>query len=535
MRIVTSSEMSAIESNVIEHYKFSEKLIIENIAISGADILQRNFLDVYEIEDIIVLLGLGNNASDGLAIGRQLCNRGYSVRALLLFPAEDMNDETKNQLDLAFDFGVKVTEIKKADQLASFLEQTDRQALVLDAILGTGFRAPLSNKLFDIVNVVNQQELIKVAIDMATGIVCDNGAVSGNAIKADATLVIACPKTGHFIGEGAIHSGSLLLVNAGFPPKSFEGGQTFLLDKTTLEDFYDNRDIYGHKNTFGHCLVVGGSHGMTGAVTLASQAALAVGAGLVTASTWEDSYPELCCQVAPEMIKGLIPTLEDDVEEVVKELSRWDTIVVGPGLGRGERARDVVLKILNHFPGPVVVDADALRVLDMDKDFAVLAQRKSPTVLTPHIGEFADIAKKPKQDVIEDPLRHLKELVEKTNSAILLKGAASYLGLPNGEVYINYSPNDAMATSGSGDVLSGILGGLLAQSPGERHQSGLFTDHSDVFNAMKLGIMIHTLSGKHAKQSVGSRCVSAGKLIDYFPEAFKELDTDILGTEEVLK
>ena len=159
MRIVNRSEMQNLEKEVIENFKFSKRLIIENIAISGANTLEKNILIEHNINDIIVLVGPGNNGSDGLAIGRQLCNRGYSVRALLVTPAEEMNDEAKGQLDLAFDFGVKVTEIKKAEQLASFLQQTSAETLVLDAIMGVGFRPPLSNQLFDMVNIINSEDV----------------------------------------------------------------------------------------------------------------------------------------------------------------------------------------------------------------------------------------------------------------------------------------------------------------------------------------------------------------------------------------
>ena len=257
---------------------------------------------------------------------------------------------------------------------------------------------------------------------------------------------------------------------------------------------------------------------------MASMAALKVGTGLVTASTWEECYPELCSRIVPEVMTGLIPTEKADVDDIIKELARWDSIVLGPGLGRGPRARSTVLKVLNHFAGPVIVDADAIRVLNIEEDAEILSARKWPTILTPHMGEFADFMKADKEKVLENPMEYLKNLVERTNSCILLKGACSFLGLPSGEVYINYFPNDGMASGGSGDVLSGILGGLLAQSPMQVRSSAMFADKSIVYESLKLGIAAHTLAGKYAAQTHGARAMTAGSLIESLSRAFKEIE-----------
>jgi hydroxyethylthiazole kinase-like uncharacterized protein yjeF len=259
-------------------------------------------------------------------------------------------------------------------------------------------------------------------------------------------------------------------------------------------------------------------------------AALKAGTGLVTASTWEESYPEMCSRIIPEVMTGLIPTEKDDVDDIVRELKRWDSIVIGPGLGRGKKSRETVLKVLNHFAGPVVVDADALRVLNIEEDAQVLSQRKWPTILTPHMGEFADFAQTEIDKVLENPMEYLKTMVDRTNSCILMKGACSYLGLPNGEIYINYFPNDGMASGGSGDVLAGILGGLLAQSPMEVKSSAMFANKDVVYDAIKLGLTAHTLAGKHAAIKEGARSMTAGSLIEHLSDAFKELEEMEFGT-----
>ncbi len=525
MRVVNTNEMKEIEDRTINEFGFSENLIIENVGQRGADFIQETFLENYSFGEIIVLVGGGNNGADGLSIARHLSNRGFSTRAFMLFSEDDFKDELKVQLNFARKFGVKINEISSTEQLESYFTQTQDEFLVIDAILGLGFRPPLSNYLFDVVNLVNDYASVLVSIDVPTGICGDNGASSGNAMMADFTMAVGLPKLCHYVGDGAVHTGSLVTISGGFPLAAVEGGDKFVLNSFDVAEALKQRDKFAHKGTFGHCLIVGGSPGLTGATLMASQAALKVGTGLVTASTWEECYPEMCSRMIPEIMTGLIPTEEQDVETIIKELKRWDSIVIGPGLGRSAKARETVLNVLNHFAGPVVVDADAIRVLNIEDDCQVLTQRKWPTILTPHFGEFADFAKTEKEKVLENPMEYLRSMVDKTNSCILMKGPCSYLGLPNGEIHINYFPNDGMASGGSGDVLAGILGGLLAQSPMEVKSSSMFANKDVVYNALKLGICAHTLAGKYAAKTEGARAMTAGSLISNLGHAFLELES----------
>ncbi|MAF78002.1 MAG: hypothetical protein CME60_07555 [Halobacteriovoraceae bacterium] len=527
MRVVSSEEMKAIESLTTQDMGFGEARIIENVGGNAAEFIENRFLLENDFSEIIVFVGKGYNGANGLCIARHLTNKGYSVRAFLLFSESEFGPVITEQLNFARHFGVKVNSIDDTEQIESYFTQTQDEFLVIDAILGMGFNPPLSNYLFDVVNLINDYATIVVSVDAPTGVAGDNGRVNGNAIHADYTMAIGLPKVCHYVGDGAEHTGKLVVIEAGFPYKTLVGGDKQLLSANDCIENLKRRDKFGHKNSFGHCLVVGGSPGLTGAVIMSSLAALKVGTGLVTASTWKESYVELCSRIVPEVMTGLIPTVKEAVDDIIKDLNRWDSIVLGPGLGRDLKSRQVVLQVLNHFAGPVVVDADAIRVLNLEEDDQVLAQRKWPTILTPHMGEFADFAKVDKAAVLENPMAYLRKLVDRTNSCILLKGACSYLGLPNGDIFINYFPNDGMASGGSGDVLSGILGGLLAQSPMEVKTSSMFANKQVVYDAIKLGIIIHTLSGKHASLKEGSRSMTAMSLVEYLSDAFAELEEQL--------
>lgn len=313
--------------------------------------------------------------------------------------------------------------------------------------------------------------------------------------------------------------------------ETIDGGDKALLLTENISHLYQGRSKFAHKNSLGHALIIGGSTGLSGALIMASEAALRVGTGLVTAATWEESYEEATSRMTPEVMTGLIPTDRDDVEEIIRLLERYDSIVIGPGLGRTEKTRSSVVKLLSNFAGPVAVDADAINALSLKEDSDLLKSRKGTTILTPHIGEFASFMGVSNSEVLSDPLGLLKQAVEKTNSCIILKGACSFLAFPTGEVLINYFPNDGMATGGSGDVLSGMLGGLLAQAAPDKDQkkkSSLFTNDSSYNEALCLGVALHTIAGKHAANKKGSESMSARDIIKNLKEAFREISNPLV-------
>lgn len=524
MRIVDLNEMKEIENQAIEKYGFTEDLIIENVGIQGAHFLDENFLQEHSYEELVVLVGPGNNGADGLALARHLKNLGHSVRAFLLFPDDMVKPYLLKQMELAKNFGVRMSEIRNFDQIDSYFSETPGPFCIVDAILGTGFRLPLSNYLFDIINAVNNYASLMVALDIPSGITGDTGKMSSTAIKADYTLAIGLPKIGLYVSDGAMYSGSMFTLDAGFPRELIEGGDKSLLSLESVVSIYRPRNKFAHKNSFGHALVLGGSQGLTGALIMASKAALKVGTGLVTASTWTENYGELASRIIPEIMTGMIPVEEEEINHILKELDRYHSIVIGPGLGRSQKARDIVLAVLNNFSGPVILDADAIKVMSLKDDGHIIQHRKFPTILTPHMGEFAHFFGTSVEQVLEDPITYLKSLVDQTNSSVILKGPCTFLGFPNGEVHVNYSPNDGMATGGSGDVLAGILGGLLAQIPVDRSRSSIFDDKRHFYQALRLGVAVHTLTGKYAAENLGERAMSAGSLIDYLAQAFKEIE-----------
>ena len=525
MRVVTCKEMKQIEVESIQEFGFSETLIIENVGINASSFLHESILKERNYNELVFLIGKGNNGADGFAIARHLKRMGYLVRAFSFDAEEDCTDELKRQKHLAQRFGVRISHINNIEQLSDYFNHAQESYFVVDAIFGTGIRFPLPELFLEVIEVANRNAEIMVSVDTPSGLNGDQGTFSGKAIQADCTLSIGLPKLGHYLGHGPELTGKIHNIDAGFPEEPVNGGDKFLLSIEDAGYITKIRDRFAHKNTFGSTLLIGGSLGFSGALAMASTASLKVGTGLVTAMTWERNYQEFVSEAIPEVMKGFIPKDEAKWDSLIRRLSSFDSVVIGPGLGRSPQARRVVQNVLNNYNGPVVVDADAINVLSLKEDKNLFALRKSPTLLTPHLGEFArflglDVAK-----VRMNPFEYLKEMVSELNSAVILKGPGSFLAFPSGNTFINYFPNPGLATGGSGDVLAGILGGLFSQDGSFTSKQLVYEDKEHRFEkAVCLGVLTHTLAGRYAADRLGERFMTAGSIIDAFPEVFNEFN-----------
>lgn len=523
MRIVSTDEMQEIEKLSKSEFGFDEKLIIENAGLLGANTIEKVLLDKKVQAEIIFLVGKGNNGADGMAMARHLVNRGFRCRAFVLFAEKECKVGLSEQLKMAKSYGVKIDYIDTAFQLSSYLNEVGAGAIV-DCLFGTGVQLPLSNFLYDVIDYVNSYGSLIFSVDIPSGVSGDSGAVQGNAIKAYMTLAIGYPKLGHYISNAPRFTGLLEILNVGFPASFEQKGDKFLLNPEHMMDLVNPRDKFADKKVYGHSLVLGGSHGLTGAAALAAKASLHVGSGLVTVATWEPQYQELIPRLIPEIMTGYIPLDIKKWDRIIQDLNKYSSVVIGPGLARSTRARRLVLEVLNNFDGPVIVDADAINVLNFSEDKKAFTLRNAPTVLTPHFGEFAKFTGLHYDELKNKPVKYLKELVDSINCTVVLKGPCTFLGCTDGSVYFNYLPNDGMATGGAGDVLAGILGGLLGQDSQIKEKLTL-VDRYEAFNrTVAFSIYLHSLCGQIAAADFGVRTMAANSLIESLPKAFKKVD-----------
>jgi hydroxyethylthiazole kinase-like uncharacterized protein yjeF len=539
VRIVNSIEMKELEKIAKEKFGLSENIIVETIGLRASEYIYKNYLQKKHFNEVVVLVGKGNNGADGLAMARHLRRYNVSLRAFLLFSENDCTPELKRQLSMAKGFGVKVTDLQGYEQFDAYFSQMSGSLLVIDAIFGTGIRLPLSQAIFDLIKLVNKYRDVTISIDMPSGVCSDTGDAGGSAIIATETLAIALPKVGSYISQGPTHVGKLTVIDGGFPNELLGKGHRSLLTPSFVSGLAQKRDPFAYKNIFGHLLTIGGSPGLTGALVLSSHAGLRVGAGLVTALTWSESYAEFCSSVMPEVMKGVIPHDEQMLNQQMKKLLDYDAVVCGPGMGRGEKGlktREIVERVLNFYQGPLVIDADAINVLDLNKDMTLLRERRGVTVLTPHIGEFSRLIGKDSKQILARPLEFAKEFVEQTNCGLVLKGPCTLVLFPTNEKFFHYRPNPGMATGGTGDVLAGIIGGLLAQMKTDpahpAPRTSLRMQEFERFQASTcLAVVVHSMAGDLALKKWGERAMVASSIIDRLAAAFNAIQLTSKGNE----
>jgi NAD(P)H-hydrate epimerase len=301
------------------------------------------------------------------------------------------------------------------------------------------------------------------------------------------------------------------VVDIALPMGFRTDGSIHALSKDTVAPLLKRRDQYGHKNSFGHTLLVGGSRGKLGAISMAARSCLRVGTGLVTAVTWEDAYEQLLGRVDDEIMCLPLSFEEQRYNEYKSQIHYYSSVVVGPGMGTGERSEKLLADLIDYYRGPLVIDADGITLLANPDIRQRLHARKGPTILTPHPGELSRLLGVPKPEVVDKPMEMVAKAAEETNSVVLLKGATTFICGGDGHAYLNHYPNDGMATAGSGDVLAGMIGGIVGQQK------------MDPKDAVCLGVFMHSLAGDKAAQKLGHRSMTASDIISHLGESFLEL------------
>ncbi|MBU6154581.1 MAG: NAD(P)H-hydrate dehydratase [Bdellovibrionales bacterium] len=518
LRICTNEEMRRLDKTAETEMGIGPVLLMENAGRAASEIIVREYPGAGIEDEIIVFAGKGNNAGDAFVVARQLLGLGRKVRVFHLVPGNEYKGATAENFKILQRMKAKLAHITEAQELEAFLGQARPPVLAIDGIIGTGLKGDLEGHFYDVVELINQNFEEIVSLDIPTGVSGDSGQVQGTAIQATLTISFGFPRLGHFLPPGANYRGKLVNVDISLPHRFSIEGNKFLLQAKTVARKIVRRDRYAHKNTFGHVLMIGGSAGRTGAISMATRAALRTGTGLATVASWSESMGSLMAQLPEEAMTLTIPEHEKNYDRYADQLKQFSAVVVGPGMGNRPEAKRLIEILLGYYQGPIVLDADALNILSEHQLHSLCQNRKAPTVLTPHPGEMARLLGCKKDDVIRDPLGSLKKAVDLTHSVVLLKGAATLLFSPDEVMYLNHFPNSGMATAGSGDVLAGMIGALLAQG-----LSG--------FDAAQVGVYLHSLAGARAARKVSPRGMMAGDIIRCIPGAYLELQK-VYGEEE---
>ncbi|MGK5083776.1 NAD(P)H-hydrate dehydratase [Bdellovibrionota bacterium FG-1] len=503
--------MRELDSIAEHEYGLDAILLMENAGRAAAQILLERYPHAGRETEALVFAGKGNNAGDAFVVARRLLCMDRKVRVFHLQPESGYTGATLKNFQILKKLKAKLVCLEASSDLQDFFNSSRGPFTIVDGIFGTGLKGDLEGMFYEVVEMINAQNSPEVvSLDIPSGVSGDTGAVHGNSVMASMTVSFGFPKLGHFLPPGAARRGELINVDISLPARFRKEGDKFLLLKQPIAHLVQERDRYGHKNSFGHTLLIGGSPGRLGAIVMAARACHRIGTGLVTIASWEDSFNNLLLKIPNETMAVPLKFSGPEYDVYLRNLPTYSSIVVGPGLGLRAEGRKLLEELLMSYHGPMVVDADALNLIADHKLHELLIRRRAPTVLTPHLGEMARLMGVSKEEVRQDPVRMIKEGVAATHSIMLLKGAATIITSPEDQLYLNHYPNDGMATAGSGDVLAGMIGGLLGQG-------------MDPFPGTLLGVYLHSLAGDFAAKALGHRSMTAQDIIENISNAFKDI------------
>ena len=487
MKLVFAKEMQSLDQQSAEQIGLPTMVLMENagkaVAETAADFLEDCFG-----KNIVVFTGKGNNGGDGFAAARWLSNQGARVKVFLVSPWQELTGDAAAQLRICRKCGIELFALKEDRGSWDVAEVSCRQAdLVIDAVLGTGFNGVLQGVQQRVCGLMNSIAVPVVSIDVPSGVSADTGSADKNAVQADITVTMALAKPGLFLYPAAELSGEIIVADIGMPKILLErmDSKKFLLTENIACDLLPQRNGNCHKGEAGRVVITAGSPGFTGAAALCSEAAVK----------------------AEIMVEGLIERMPGALGggatgAVLDKAGRADVLAIGPGLGTSGSTVEVIREILQSVEVPVIIDADALTALQ--GHVGILNTMRAPKVLTPHPGELGRLLDLEAAEVDARRLELAGKYAAEWDAVLVLKGAPTIIGCPDGNVYINTTGNSAMATGGSGDVLTGIIAGLAAQG-------------ISVQEAALAGVYMHGLAGDLASKGIIG--MAAGEISQYLPQA----------------
>lgn len=510
MKIVTAHQMRELDRRTIQEAGVPGKTLMERAGAGVVSAMEETFGDL-KGKTVTIFCGKGNNGGDGFVVARLLRQKRSTVQVCLLAHTRDLKGDAKLMYQ-RFVKGASRSTVLSAPSPDHVHRLTRDSHVLVDALLGTGTSSPIAGPYHETIQAMNASETNTVAVDLPSGIDADTGATLGAAVHADLTVTFGNPKLGLFLGAGIDHVGRLHCVDIGIPNQYVEDLHLpiELLTAATIRPWLPKRPASSHKGTFGHVGIIAGSSGKSGAAALAAKAALRVGAGLVTVATPAgvqasvgSGLPEVMTLPLPETAEHTLS--RQALPQLQTFLQSRTAIGIGPGLSTHAETAGVIRTLIAQCDRPIVIDADALNALAGHTN--LLRSCPISPILTPHPGEMARLLGESTTATVNHNRLDIAQDFARTHASIVvLKGARTIIAHPHGSTAITPTGNPGMATAGTGDVLTGILTGLLAQgiSPWEAAQSGVY---------------LHGFAGDLAAQAYGYPSLMAGDLLNYLPQA----------------
>ncbi len=510
--VVTARQMQQIDRLAMENWGISGLVLMENAGRSVVDFLAAELPDLPR-RRFLVLCGKGNNGGDGLVITRHLLNRNLQVECAVLGKIAELKGDARTNVQILINAGFPLREITAVEQLTPLLTP---EKVIIDAIFGTGLSSPPAGIYARTIELINQSGAQVVSVDVPSGVNADTGEILEPAIRARLTVTMALPKLGLLFYPGKTCTGKLLIADIGIPKKLLQQtGDTFLVDADSVQKLLPFRPPDGHKGTFGTCLLVSGSQGFTGAACLAAMAAVRAGAGLVRLA-YPESLSPIVESAVLEPVKHPLPetgekTLSLQALEPLAQLAAGaDAVAIGPGIATHPETRQLLLELLPKIEKPLVLDADGLN--NLAGQIKMLSRIKPPVILTPHPGELSRLTGIPVQEINRRRVEIAREFSTQHNLLLVLKGAPTVIAAPDSRVFINPTGNSGLGSGGTGDVLTGLIAGLVAQG-------------ASPLNAAISAVFIHGLAADIGAYQLTEYSLAAGDLLSLIPMAMHQLLT----------
>jgi NAD(P)H-hydrate epimerase len=511
IKIVSNHQMQTMDSQTINELGVPGLVLMENAGRQTYEYILEFISEINISGRVDIYCGKGNNGGDGYVIARHFFNNGYPVQILSIGDSEKLNGDAKTNYLICKKYEIPIEIIKSNEQL----RQYHKPGIIVDALLGTGIKGKVEGIYQEVIDHINNLGVPVVAVDIPSGLNGDFPTVPGSAIYADLTVTMALPKRAHLFYPAKKHVGLLEIADISMPEEIKNSGSVNL----NLVEFSDLSFLYleddAHKYTSGKLFILAGSPGMTGAAALAASAALRTGVGLVNVGIPQSLNTVMEIKITEGLTVPLAETIEGSVSKDalpgIKDRIDWaDAVVIGPGCGRSEETRETMLESIKYCQAtktPTLVDADGLFALSEDPELC--KQLNSNFLLTPHHGEFIRLAQIVKEKIQTEPWQCLEDYLKNKKCTINLKGAPSMVGTSAGQIFINPTGNASLAKGGSGDVLAGIIGGLMARG-------------MDIEQAAITGNYIHGEAAELLLSSQAIVSILPSDLIDILPELFDQ-------------
>lgn len=516
--LVKKGEMKQYDINTIDTFGISSLVLIERAALAAVEEMECDGLQ--DKSRILIACGTGNNGADGLVMARLLYLKGHTVQILTVGNRTKATLENKKELEIAKNYGIPVITAEgflqrfdrektdKKDQIGTDL--SEEYYVVVDAVFGVGLSRRIEGVYGQILECLNALPGKKVAVDIPSGIDADDGSVLGVAFRADLTVTFSYEKVGMRLFPGQSYCGNIVCRSVGIDDRSFladsERGHEPAMAAFTSEDLsmIPERRPHTNKGSYGKVLVIAGNVNMAGAAIFSARAAYLSGCGLVRVFTPEENRT-IIQSTLPEAVLTTYNSKKPEPEAVIAAMQWADVIVCGPGLGTGDAAHKLVHEVLKNAAVPVIMDADALNVISEETD--ILRKPHTDLIVTPHLGEMARLQGVTVSYIQDHLVESAEEFARTYNLICVLKDARTITAVPYKRTYVNLSGNNGMATGGSGDVLTGVIAGLIAQ--GTKPEL-----------AAPLGVYVHGLAGDEAAETYGRYSLMAQTLLEALPKIF---------------